>query len=395
MKKRKIFGLTAVAIVITLVFTVIVPYTYATTSKSDIDSLQSQQSSLSSQLSSLSKDLDTLKKDKQQQQAVKQNYDQQTQIIQAQINNLTSQIDDLNSSITDKDTLITNLTADYTQNLGEFKQIMRASYMMGDAPLTEVLLGGNDSDVYELLAKYQIVESIDEHENSLITNMKSDLSNEETAKTAIVQTRDQVSAAKSQIDAKKAQNTKLINDATAYINSLTQDANSKQSLINQYTSELNAVNAKINSIVSTGAFVGGTFAWPVPSFYTITSPFGMRTNPITHLYSLHTGIDISGGGVLGKPIIAANNGVVKLANNTTDGAYGRYVLVDHGGGFMTFYGHCNSIAVKVGQNVTKGQTIATVGNTGWSTGPHLHFEIRIPVKGVTTAVNPMLYYSKG
>jgi murein DD-endopeptidase MepM/ murein hydrolase activator NlpD len=104
----------------------------------------------------------------------------------------------------------------------------------------------------------------------------------------------------------------------------------------------------------------------------ITSGFGYRTHPIFHVRKMHTGVDI--GAKYGTPIHAAGGGVVVFAGRW--GGYGNCVIVDHGGGLATLYGHCSSLSVGEGQTVKQGQTIARVGSTGLSTGPHLHFETR-------------------
>ena len=148
----------------------------------------------------------------------------------------------------------------------------------------------------------------------------------------------------------------------------------------EYLAAKEAVEAEFGESY-TDTYVGGEWIWPVPTNGYISSGFGWRT-----LYGVrdnHIGIDISTGWVEGKwpyingqPIVAANSGVVTKAINGTYG-YGRYIIIDHGGNNFTLYGHCSSLKVGVGDYVTQGQTIATVGSTGNSTGPHLHFEIRL------------------
>ena len=119
----------------------------------------------------------------------------------------------------------------------------------------------------------------------------------------------------------------------------------------------------------TGA--GGLFIWPVPGYTNIYSPYGWRDG------SFHKGIDISQSGINGKTIVAAAAGkVVEVNKTSTWGAgYGYYVVIEHAGGYKTRYAHCQSIDVNVGDTVYQGQPIAKVGNTGRSTGAHLHFEI--------------------
>ena len=112
----------------------------------------------------------------------------------------------------------------------------------------------------------------------------------------------------------------------------------------------------------------------------------MRTHPTTGVYKLHTGCDISASGIRGKPITAAKAGKVIKAGYSS--AYGNYVTIDHGGGYATLYAHASSLAVSKNDYVTKGQVIAYVGSTGYSTGPHLHFEIIVNGQ----YKNPLSYY---
>jgi murein DD-endopeptidase MepM/ murein hydrolase activator NlpD len=125
----------------------------------------------------------------------------------------------------------------------------------------------------------------------------------------------------------------------------------------------------------------GVIGWPING--RVSSPFGYRTHPILGVRRLHTGIDINGS--TGTPISAAADGKVILSQ--TYGGYGRAVVIDHGGGMATLYAHQSSIAVSVGEVVTRGEVIGYVGCTGSCTGPHLHFEVRL--NGVP--VDPMQY----
>lgn len=141
---------------------------------------------------------------------------------------------------------------------------------------------------------------------------------------------------------------------------------------------------KVNPNVSVAGdgVATGRFYWPVPSCHMISSPYGYRWG------TLHSGIDISGNGVLGKDIIAADGGTVAEVNTSGWGAgYGCYVIINHGGGYSTMYAHCSAVLVSAGQKVSQGQLIAKIGQTGDATGPHLHFEVRINGR----AVNPVSY----
>ena len=115
----------------------------------------------------------------------------------------------------------------------------------------------------------------------------------------------------------------------------------------------------------------GTFAWPASG--PITDPFGMRMHPITHQWKMHSGMDI--GAPMGSTIVAAAGG--RVIYSGWEGGYGNTIVIDHGGQTSTLYGHCSQLFVSEGQDVQRGQAIGAVGSTGESTGPHLHFEIRI------------------
>ena len=131
------------------------------------------------------------------------------------------------------------------------------------------------------------------------------------------------------------------------------------------------------------------WAWPLANYPCyISSPFGYRDARIGG-NAFHGGTDIAGSGIYGQPVYATRNGYVAAAVWGTTG-YGRYVLLDHGDGFITIYGHCSNLTVTQGQYVLQGQQIGNVGSTGNSTGPHLHFEVRY--NGVKQ--NPMNFVKK-
>lgn len=168
--------------------------------------------------------------------------------------------------------------------------------------------------------------------------------------------------------------TQLVTEQIIYIDGVqvSKSVISRETLVEPVT-EVITVGTKKQT---TGSYDGplnvtgsGQFTWPVPSCRSISSRYGYRWG------RLHAGIDISGGGVYGKTIVAADKGTVISVRNEPNG-YGLNLVISHNNGYTTRYAHCSKILVSVGETVSKGQTIAKVGNTGRSTGPHLHFEIR-------------------
>jgi murein DD-endopeptidase MepM/ murein hydrolase activator NlpD len=185
-------------------------------------------------------------------------------------------------------------------------------------------------------------------------------------------------AVRQEVAAKEAKRLALVQQARGRKAVFQKQVAALQAESNSITSLLRGVQ-KGQKLAPSGK---GVLAVPLPGA-PITSPFGMRFDPILETQSMHTGVDF--GAPMGTPIHAAADGVVVFAGPR--GGYGNCTIIDHGNSLATLYGHQSVIGVSVGQRVTRGQVIGKVGSTGMSTGPHLHFEVR--VNG--TPVNPLLY----
>ncbi|AGA70785.1 metalloendopeptidase-like membrane protein [Desulfitobacterium dichloroeliminans LMG P-21439] len=155
--------------------------------------------------------------------------------------------------------------------------------------------------------------------------------------------------------------------------------------IERMEADSNDIADKIRKLTANSDVVHGTIStYPLPGYKEVSSSYGWRIHPITKKKSLHTGTDLPAP--TGTKVLAAGNGEVIMAS--WYGAYGNAVIVDHGGGYTTLYGHNSKLAVKVGDKVKAGDVVSYVGSTGWSTGPHLHFEVRL--KGETT--DPLQFF---
>lgn len=173
----------------------------------------------------------------------------------------------------------------------------------------------------------------------------------------------------------------------------------KQAIWDSYESDLNKYEQLVKaneandaallrqmqaSSSSTAVYTGsGKFTWPVPSSSRISSEFGYRTSPISGKSEFHNGLDIPAS--YGSAIVAAEAGTVTYA--AWMNGYGYTIIIDHGSGLTTLYGHNSSLVVSKGQKVSRGQQVAKCGSTGWSTGNHCHFT----VSKNGTAVNPHNY----
>lgn len=178
-----------------------------------------------------------------------------------------------------------------------------------------------------------------------------------------------------------------------YISQLEQDREAADAALDEYISNYYATQTTLpaeNDSESDSGYEGGyssgssgssyyetsdTWAWPVGSSSYSISAYYMDAQYYAEIGSYHYGLDITGGGFYGTPIYAARAGTVVTADYDGSG-YGYYVIIDHGDGFMTVYGHNSQLTVSTGEYVSKGQLIAYAGSTGYSTGPHLHYEIR-------------------
>ncbi|MEG2073753.1 MAG: peptidoglycan DD-metalloendopeptidase family protein, partial [Angelakisella sp.] len=218
----------------------------------------------------------------------------------------------------------------------------------------------------------------------------ADKENIEAVKAGLDADRVDLEAAKQSVESKNGELDQKLATTVAKIQDLgemekefmaNKDALQKQ--MKEVQSELDAIYASLEGVDE--EFVGGEFTLPVPGYSKITSYYGWRFNNT----DFHTGIDFSGPNVLGKKVVAANSGTVTFTNESyvQGRGYGRYMIVDHGGGYTTLYGHLSAITAHEGERVSKGEQIGKVGTTGWSTGPHLHFEVRINGKHT----NPINY----
>lgn len=250
----------------------------------------------------------------------------------------------------------------------------RVQIMVESGPSTYLEVIINSDSFSDLSENMEMISEIAQYDNSLLQKLKE---TEDKIKSIL----DEVEKEKEELDKKlnesKEQQVKLdklIKENDKLIKDLESDIAKYQKEYDKARQEEEKAWAQAQQRVnSSTAFVGGEFSWPSATSYNITSPFGLRIHPVLKTQKGHTGIDI--GAAHGTNVLAAQSGTVIMASY--NGGYGNCVMIDHGGGVVTLYGHNSAMNVSVGQYVSRGEVIAKVGSTGMSTGPHIHFEVRV------------------
>lgn len=391
-------------------------------SEAEIAKLEEQRAEQSKIVNALNAQIDTLNEQLN-------NVHAQQSIINADIANTQAKIADLNNEIADLDKQIAQKDIEIQKTVELFCQRMKANYMAGDTTLLEMFAASSSLPTFfnrlELFKRVttndqKLVDKLNE-EIASIQKMQDKLREKQDVlkaeKSVLENKQGELNATESQLDETQAEiiaKSKEVNEKLASLNYQTKKL---EVSIDKYNAEMDSIDREIEAYLrkkaeeskknnnSSGGYTpssGGNagsassnisssgWAWPVPySSSYISSPYGYRSDPISGSYKFHSGIDITMSGAYGKKLVATKAGTVDTVVYSGSG-YGNYVIIDHGNGWASLYGHCSSIAVSEQQHVKQGQIIAYIGESGYATGPHVHFEIRY--WGET--VNPSDYVSK-
>ncbi len=355
----------------------------------DMTNLQSEQEELQNQINQATGELEGV------QDELSENL-QQVQKLDEKIANSQTQLDELNAKITELQTSIDEVQAKLKKAEERYKrqkEILEvrlvAMYETSDIQYLDVIL--SSKTIAEFLSNYFLITELASYDTELLEDMKEQKDEIELSKEKLDKTQEQYATMKQNQTktAKILENTKTVREN--FIAKLSDQEKDIQTKIDEYNTRFDEINREILAIALQGIdtkYIGGELAWPIPGYTRVTSKFGMRTHPITGVYKLHTGVDVSAP--MGANFVAANDGIVTKAGYNA--AYGNMVIIDHGGGVSTLYAHGSEIMVKVGDTVKRGETVVLkVGSTGYSTGPHAHFEVRL--NGVVT--DPMPYITNG
>lgn len=388
---RKFFRTTLAFVICSLV---IFSFVYAeenetnNTTNTAATDLQTQRNEIQNQMNEANEQLEGVQNDISENLQQVQKLDEKISNSQQELDELNKKIEDLENSSEEVEKKLKTAEENYDKQKKLLDSYLVAVQESSDTQYLDVLL--SSKNISEFLSNYFLITELANSQVELLEDMQN-------KKNEIQQSKEKLDKNKEDLAVIKANQTKtatvLANTKTVrenFISKLSDQEKDIQSKIDEYYAQFNAINSEILQLAQGGIatqYIGGELAWPVPGYTVISSNYGMRTHPITGVYKLHTGVDIRAP--LGATFIAANDGIVTKASY--NGAYGNMVIIDHGGGVSTLYAHGSEILVQVGQTVKRGEPVLKVGSTGYSTGPHAHFEVRL--NGVVT--NPMPYITNG
>ena len=384
----------------------------------DLDALRQQQQTYAAQKADNDSKIASLKEDQSQKEAYQQTLLDQKRVVEGQISTSIAQIDALDKQIKDKEAEISDKQASVSGDISLLKERLYALYVSGEASNMEILL--SSQSLNDLSDKIEALQMVTKHDTDLIARLKGELSEVETAKQTVESDKQEATNAKTALDERQQELTQLSNETGQAIQQISTSASSLEDQNAQLAQKEAEASAAIDSWMANyyaqhqtptqtnndntyqngsgdsnqssndntsgnnntsgnqGNSSSSGLIWPAPSAHTITTGFEYRWG------AFHNGYDLSGSGVYGTSIVAAASGTVAFVSSgygdgyygcRDGGGFGNYVIIDHGNGLSTLYGHMESVSVSVGQSVSQGQVIGALGTSGSSTGPHLHFTV--------------------
>lgn len=408
MKFRKRF-ITVVAVILALlmlfsvVASVLSSLAYAV-SQSDIDALQEQKAALREEQEQIQAEIEGLQSEQATVLEQKAALDAQNELARQEIELINEQIDIYDQLIENKSNDLDAATAAQEEQTEKYRARIRAMEEQGTTSYLAILFEATSFS--DFLSRLDVVFEIMERDYAIETELIDLREATAQAKAEYEETRTSQEGARVELLERKAEletqidaACELIAEIETNIEAHQADYLANEEAENQLDSEINELIAELEAQrlaeeeakrkqeqAANGGQTGGTaagqtpsgeapsgmFIWPTTG-YTVSSPWGYRTHPIFGTQKFHSGIDIAVNA--NEPIYAAASGTVVTAMNSS--SYGNYVMISHGNGYYTLYAHMTEYIVTNGQTVSQGDVIGYVGSTGWSTGPHLHFEVRV------------------
>ena len=362
------------------------------------------QSELNASRNETDKKIEEAKEELEHIDAEKSDTLQQVESLITQISSAQSEIDELDTKISDMNTQIEEAQSKLNEKQEEYdgkeallEKRLVAAYEAGETSYLDVLL--SSSSLTDLISNYYMISEITQSDMELMEKIQKEQEEIETAKQTLETSKQELDSVRAQKQQKATELQNAKSQKDTYVAQLNEQEKNTQAELEQFEQDKRAIQAELERIARQEAANSGSSNVsnitnnPSSSGY-IRPIVGYSITCGWMGYSGHTGVDFSGSGISGKPILAAKAGTVvtstalKYANGNYK-SYGEYIVINHHDGTMTLYAHGapGSRLVSAGQSVSQGQQIMSVGTTGNSTGYHLHFEVRVNGR----PVNPTPY----
>lgn len=376
----------------------------------DVDENSKQISELEQQNSEYRQQLEETQNTLKEKQEYSKKLQEQILDLSKKIQDSNEKISTLNSEIKTKQAEIDKKLEAIQDRLDLLRKRLRAIQKTSDVSSLEIILGAKNFS--DLIDKTELVKSLSSYDEKLIKKLQSEMDTISTEQKQLKSDKSTVEKEKRSLEKNKEEINKLSQKNTEIIEQLTKTAESTEEAIKKNQEQqdiLNAALEKYNQEMAKKAQQAqqngdstivvesdGSFVWPCPGHTYLTSTFEEWRGS-----SNHGALDIADGSVYGAKVVACYDGTVfstnsgcphdygKYSSCGCGGGYGNYVMIDHGNGKISIYGHLSGVTVNTGDRVVAGQLIGYVGSTGYSTGPHLHFEMQ--QNGVK--YNPMIEYN--
>ena len=403
-KTQSIFAAILAVIMILSLLVALIPAAHAVT-EAEIEALKRQRDEIAEEKAAKQAVVDDLEAKQESILELKHALDERNDYTKQQIELNNREIELYDQMIREKAEELEEAIAREEQQLERYRVRVRAMEENGDYDFLALLL--NTTNLGELLTTIDDIGEIMESDRQLEDAYIAARENTERVKKEYEEVKADLKARQAALRDEQRELERQIQEATDHINELLEEIQQRQAEIDELDEEQQARQHEIDVLVdelerqraaeeerrrqqqqqqqqqsgnsgggdgdNTGGVTGtGSFGWPCPGCYYVTSRMGNRFHPIFNEWRYHSGMDIGAGA--GSAIVASDGGTVSWCGEK--GGYGNCIMIDHGNGYYTLYGHMSSYAVGYGDSVSKGQTIGYVGSTGWATGPHLHFEIR-------------------
>ena len=346
-----------------------------------IAALEQKKKEQQEKLKELEKQIAEAKAKKEDVMVTKNLLDQRNQLLLEQIDDTQNQIDDAAAQIARYELL-------EQEQYELFCQQVRSEEERGSLSYLSVLFKA--TSMADLLNRMEFVNEVAEYNKTLIAAMKETRENIKAEKTEMEAKEAKLGEQQNELQGKLDETTNLMNEYAADQKALEQMHAAEEKAADE-------IDAQIERLIADSDVVPGSegFIWPVSTSKMISSPIGSRVAPGGFGSTNHKGVDICNVGYTSS-VYATKSGRVLLTNSSGwGGGYGNYVVIDHGGGLTTLYAHMSVVKVSPGDTVSQGTVIGVTGNTGASTGPHLHYEVRTTTivngKSVTVYQNPLNY----